>query len=126
MLIRLSMVLVVALLCMALVVYVESAEDYIWRNFVPILTVIVLSVVTLRKGHGSWTRSGWRWPLATLGFAIPALGLSIYLHYGYLVDRNGMVSTALNPQLLFEYLPIYTVFAGCIGFAIGWIVGRNV
>ena len=126
MLIRLSIVSIVALLCMALVVYVESTDGFIWRNAVPILCVVVLSIVTLRKGGGSWTRSGWSWPLATLGFAIPALGLSIYLHYGYLVDRNSMVSTALHPQLLFEYLPIYTVFAGCVGFAIGWIVGRNV
>jgi hypothetical protein len=27
---------------------------------------------------------------------------------------------------LFRYLPIYTIFAGSIGFAIGWIAGRNI
>ena len=26
---------------------------------------------------------------------------------------------------LFRFLPIYTLFAGAIGFAIGWIVGRK-
>ena len=28
-------------------------------------------------------------------------------------------------SLGFRYLPVYTIVAGGIGFAIGWIVGRN-
>jgi hypothetical protein len=31
-----------------------------------------------------------------------------------------------DPRNLFRYLPIYTAFAGGIGFAIGWLAGRNV
>jgi len=42
------------------------------------------------------------------------------------VDLNGMVSESVYPRELFRYLPEYTTGAGAIGFAIGWIVGRNV
>jgi hypothetical protein len=88
--------------------------------------VIVLAAVTLYRGGGRWTGAGWRWPLATLGFALPAIGLSLYLHYAWSVDRDGMASQAIDPVGLFRYLPIYTVFAGGVGSAIGWIAGRNV
>ena len=57
---------------------------------------------------------------------MPALGLTLYLHYGYAVDLEGMVSQARTPGQLFRFLPIYTTVAGGIGFAIGWIAGRNV
>ena len=67
-----------------------------------------------------------RWLLGTAGFAIPAIGLSLYIHYGYDVDLNGMVSESIYPTEVFRYLPIYTTVAGGIGFAIGWIAGRNV
>jgi hypothetical protein len=90
------------------------------------LVVIVLAAVTLYRGGGRWTGAGWRWPLATLGFALPAIGLSLYLHYAWSVDRDGMASQAIDPVGLFRYLPAYTVFAGGVGFAIGWIAGRNV
>ena len=110
----------------AFILSVEGTEVFALRNGVPLLILLLLVFVTLRKGAGSWTGSGWRWPLATLGFAIPSVGLSIYLHYGFMTDRNGMVSQALYPEMLFQFLPIYTVVAGSIGFAIGWIVGRNV
>ena len=65
-------------------------------------------------------------PLGTLGFAIPALGLSTYLHYAYSVNLDDMFSTAPFPDRVFRYLPVYTLVAGGIGFAIGWIAGRNV
>ena len=64
-------------------------------------------------------------PLGTLGFAIPALGLSVYLHYAYAVNLNDMFTDAHYPDRVFRYLPLYTLVAGGIGFAIGWIVGRN-
>ena len=67
-----------------------------------------------------------RMPLGTLGFAIPALGLAAYLHYAYAVNLNDMFSAAEFPDRVFRYLPAYTLVAGGIGFAIGWIVGRNV
>jgi hypothetical protein len=37
-----------------------------------------------------------------------------------------LFSGATNPQQLFRFLPVYTLVAGGIGFAIGWIVGKNV
>ena len=36
------------------------------------------------------------------------------------------LQTPLFPDRVFYYLPYYTIVAGGIGFAIGWIVGRNV
>jgi hypothetical protein len=104
----------------------EGADGHVWRNTVPLLIVLLLAAVTLRRGGGTWTGNGWRWSLGTLGFAVPAVGLSLYLHHGYATDMNGMVSDAMYPEELFRYLPVYTTFAGAIGFAIGWIVGRNV
>jgi hypothetical protein len=37
-----------------------------------------------------------------------------------------MYSQAVFPRELFRYLPIYTFVAGAVGFAIGWIAGRNI
>ena len=111
---------------MIYVAWVEGNDTYVVRNLVPIALMVLLALTTLLKGGGSWTGTGWRWPLGTLGFAIPALGLTLYLHYGYAVDLDGMVSDAPYPRQLFRFLPIYTTVAGAIGFAIGWIAGRNV
>lgn len=108
------------------VVRVEPTGAYVWRNLLPMLAVAVLATITLLRGNGHWTAEGWRLPLGIVGFAIPAIGLSMYLHYGYSVDMNGMVSGSLYPQELFRFLPIYTAGAGTIGFAIGWIVGKNI
>lgn len=108
------------------VVYVEGDAAYPLRNALPMLAVVVLALTTLVRGAGSWTGAGWRWPLGTIGFAIPAVGLSLYLHYGFSVDLNGMLSESVYPRELFRFLPFYTCVAGGIGFAIGWIVGRNV
>lgn len=124
--IRLLPVLFVASAAIAYVAHVEGADAYAVRNSIPILLVILLAAVTLYKGRCRWTGAGWRWPLGTLGFAVPALGLSLYLHYGYAVDLDGMFSDAVYPQELFRFLPAYTVGAGIIGFAIGWIAGRNI
>jgi hypothetical protein len=65
-------------------------------------------------------------PLGTLGFAVPALGLAVYLHYAYSVNLNELFGDATEPGQLFRFLPFYTLVAGAIGFAIGWIVGKNV
>ena len=124
--IRLLPVLFVTAAAMAYVAHVESAGAYVIRNITPMLMVLVLATLTLYKGRGSWTGAGWRWPLGTVGFAIPALGLSLYLHYGYAVDLDGIFNDAIYPQELFRFLPAYTMVAGAIGFAIGWIAGRNV
>jgi hypothetical protein len=105
---------------------VQQGGPFVLRNLVPPAVLLALAAITLHRGGGTWTGSGWQWPLGTAGFAIPAAGLSAYLHYAYAVNLNDLFSDASNPQGLFRYLPIYTLFAGGIGFAIGWIVGRNV
>ena len=104
---------------------VQQGGPYVLRNLVPPAIVILLALVTLWRGGGHWTSAGWRWPLGTAGFAIPALGLSSYLHYAYAVNLNDLFAAADGPGQLFRFLPVYTTVAGGIGFAIGWIVGRN-
>ena len=125
-LIRLLPVVFSAAAAIAYVFHVEGGNAYAIRNTGPIIVVIVLALITLWRGSGHWTGSGWSWLLGTCGFAIPALGLSIYLHYGYAADLNGMYSDAIYPKELFRFLPMYTIVAGTIGFAIGWIAGKNV
>jgi hypothetical protein len=105
---------------------VQGGGPYVMRNLLPPVLLLGLAIVTLRRGEGTWTGAGWRWPLGTLGFAIPALGLSAYLHYAYAVNLNGMFTDAARPDQLFRFLPLYTIVAGGIGFAIGWIAGRNI
>ena len=105
---------------------VQDGGPYVTRNLLPPLVVVVLAVFTLWRGDGHWTQGGWRWLLGTAGFAIPALGLAIYLHYAYSVNLNGMFDDAEQPARVFRFLPAYTLVAGAIGFSIGWIVGRNV
>ena len=123
--VRLLPVLLLVAAALVYILDVEGDGDYRLRNTVPLLSVVLLASVTLVRGRGHWSGSGWSWPLGMLGFAIPAVGLSIYLHYGYANDLNGMYSEAIFPQELFRYLPFYTMFAGATGFAIGWIIGRN-
>ena len=124
--IRLLPVLLVTIAAMAYVTHVEGRDEYVVRNIMPMLIVVALSAVTLYKGGGRWTGAGWRWPLGTLGFTIPAIGLSLYLHYAYAADLEGLFSDAVYPMQFFRFLPAYTIVAGAIGFAIGWIAGRNV
>jgi len=106
--------------------HVEENNDYLLRNLVPMLITVVLAVATLQRGGGHWTGSGWSWLLGTLGYSLPAIGLSLYLHYGYAADLDGMYSESIHPHELFRFLPLYTSVAGAVGFAIGWIAGRNV
>ncbi len=103
----------------------DVQPTYLARNLVPLAALLGLAALTLHRGAGRWTGNGLRMPLGTLGFAIPALGLSLYLYYAYAVDLNGMFTDAPYPERVFRYLPAYTLVAGSIGFAIGWIAGRN-
>ena len=105
---------------------VQQGGPYVLRNLVPPVVVLLLAAITLYQGDGTWTGSGFRLPLGVAGYAIPALGLSAYLHYAYSVNLNGLFTDATNPEGLFRFLPIYTLVAGGIGFAIGWIAGKNV
>ena len=103
---------------------VQEGGPYVIRNLVPPLMIVLLSAFALWRGRGYWSAKGWQMPLGTLGFAIPAIGLSAYLHYAYSVNLDGMFDEGGGQ--LFRYLPFYTFGAGLIGFAIGWIVGRSV
>jgi hypothetical protein len=104
---------------------VQDGGPYVLRNFVPLFIMLLFALLTLLRGRGSWTGSGWRLPLGTLGFSVPAMGLALYLHYAYSVNLNGMFDGAEHPVQLFRFLPYYTTVAGGTGFAIGWIAGRN-
>ena len=106
--------------------HVQEGGPYVLRNLLPLALLLLLATVTVWRGDGRWTGAGWRWPLGTVGFAIPALGLSLYLHYAYSTNLDGMFDDAQQPMRVFRYLPAYTLVAGGIGFVIGWIVGRNV
>lgn len=105
---------------------VQESGPYVARNLLPPAFVIVLSGWILKSNGGSWRVQDWRVPLATIGYSIPAIGLSSYLHYAYSVNLDGLFADATRPGELFRFLPIYTSVAGGIGFAIGWIIGRNV
>jgi hypothetical protein len=105
---------------------VEGGGPYVLRNLVPLLILVLLSGFVLFRGDGHWSGSSKRLPLGVIGYAIPALGLAIYLHYAYSINLNDLFTDAAHPNRIFQYLPIYTTVAGGIGFAIGWIVGRNV
>lgn len=105
---------------------VQQGGPYVVRNLLPLALLVVLSGLTLYRGQGSWSGGGKRLPLGVIGYAIPAFGLSMYLHYAYSVNLNEMFTGAAYPEQVFRYLPIYTMGAGGIGFAIGWIVGRNI
>lgn len=125
-LLRLLPVLLVILAAAFWFADVQQGGPYLARNLVPLMILFLLAFLTLYRGAGKWSGAGMRMPLGTLGFAIPALGLSLYLHYAYAVNLNDMFGDALFPGRVFRYLPLYTLVAGGIGFSIGWIVGRNV
>jgi len=126
MLVRLLPVVMLVIAAAAWINEVEDGGPYVVRNLVPPMVMLLLALFTLQRGKGTWSGSGWRLPLGTLGFAVPALGLTVYLHYAYTVNLNEMFTGATNPGELFRFLPLYTLVAGGIGFAIGWIVGKNV
>lgn len=123
---RILPVLLLAAAAAAIIVYVEGADGYALRNCMPLVAVVVLSFVALWLGNGEWLGNGWRWPLGIVGFTIPAVGLSLYLHYSYAVNLNEMFSGSENAFELFRYLPAYTAVSGVLGFAIGWIIGSRI
>jgi len=128
---RLTLVrlLPLVLLVIAAAVWFNDVQDggpFVIRNLVPPVIMLALAAITLHRGGGTWTGSGWRLPLGTLGYALPALGLSTYLHYAFSVNLNELFADSTDPGQLFRFLPLYTFVAGAIGFAIGWIVGKNV
>lgn len=123
---RLSPVIFITVAAALWIADVQEGGPYVLRNLVPPILLVLISWVTLYRGDGKWSGSGMRLPLGTIGYAIPALGLSLYLHYAYSVNLNDMFTDSPYPGRVFRYLPVYTGVAGGIGFAIGWVVGRNV
>ena len=57
--------------------HVQGGGAFVLRNLVPLLVLLLLGLLSLWRGQGRWTGSGWRFALGTLGYAIPALGLSL-------------------------------------------------
>lgn len=117
----------IAMLCAAAAAWfndVQQAGPFVLRNLLPLALVTALALINLLRADGSWTGRGWQMPLGIAGFAIPAFGLAAYLHYAYSVNLDGMFDGGAGD--FFRYLPIYTIVAGAIGFAIGWIAGRNI
>lgn len=104
---------------------VQEYGPYLARNLLPLAVLVVLCALALWRGGGRWSGAGWRLPLAALGYSIPALGLAVYLHYAYSVNLDGMFGQPPDAGQLFRFLPLYTTFAGAVGAAIGWVVGRN-
>jgi hypothetical protein len=104
---------------------VQQGGPYVLRNLVPLALLVLLCALVLFLGKGRWGGKGKCLPLGVVGFSIPALGLTLYLHYAYSINLNDMFTDAIYPDRVFRYLPVYTIVAGGIGFAIGWIVGRN-
>jgi len=123
--IRLLPVLLLILAAAFWFVEVQQGGPWVARNLAPLLALVLLSWLTLYRGNGRWTGAGMRMPLGTLGFSIPTLGLTAYLHYAYSINLNDMFGDAEYPDRVFRYLPAYTLVAGGIGFAIGWIAGRH-
>lgn len=109
----------------AIIIGVEDSGPFVSRNLVPVLIAFLLVLWALGP-LGRHRRDAMRRRiLGAIGFALPAVGLSLYLHLGLALEWDGMVNPTRTPELLFRFLPYYTVGAGCIGFAIGWIIGRN-
>jgi len=123
-LVRLLPVILLVLAAAAWFNDVQEGGRYVMRNLVPPFTVVVLAALALARGGGRWSGADWRLPLGTIGFAVPAIGLSTYLHYAYSINLDGLFDGGSGQ--VFRYLPYYTFFAGLIGFAIGWIIGRSV
>jgi len=123
---RLAPVLLVVAAAAAFIYLAEADGPHVARNLLPLLVCVALFAYALHRNSGHWLRVDRRWTLASVGFAIPAVGLSLYLHASWLYDIDGIASGAESPDLLFRFLPYYTAVAGSIGFAIGWIIGKNV
>ncbi len=119
----------VVLITVAAALWFDDVQDggpYVVRNLIPLALLVVLSGLALYRGGGQWAGAGKRLPLGVVGYAIPTLGLAVYLHYAYSINLDDMFTDAAHPDRVFRYLPFYTTVAGGIGFAIGWIAGRNV
>lgn len=114
------------LIALALFMRVAQADSgYLLRNLLPLLMAGGLLSAHLTRNRGQWLGSRPRWGIASLGFAAVVVGLNTYVHVLWFYDVDALRTLATQPRLLFRFLPAYTVLAAGIGFAIGWIIGRN-
>lgn len=125
-LLRLTPIIAIVVAAGVFIIRAEQGGPHVWRNLGPAVLCLALFWVALLKNRGSWFAVDRRWTPAAIGFAIPTLGLSLYLHASWHYDFDGIASGAATPDLMFRFLPYYTLSAGCIGFAIGWVIGRNI
>ncbi len=105
---------------------IRAGEAYLARNLLPGFVWLALVAWALLHNNGGFFQPDARRMLGALGFAIPAIGLTLYLHIAYQANDSELFGPGSRPDQLFRYLPAYTLVAGGLGFAIGWIVGRNV
>ena len=122
---RLLPILLAVIVYTAWMADIQNAGPWFVRNAIPIGFCVSLLALALYRNSGYFLGEDPRLLFGTLGFAIPSVGLSAYLHYAYAVNLNDMFTGASRPGALFRFLPFYTSVAGCIGFAIGWIVGAR-
>ncbi len=108
------------------VIAVQGPRPTVLWNLAPLILTLVLALLALGINAGRWWQPDSRWPLAAAGFAVPAVGLTLYLHALWHYDINATRSSALATNSLFVYLPIYALLAGAIGFALGFRIGREV
>lgn len=123
---RLLPVLLAVIVYAAWMADIQQNGPWLRRNLLPMAACMLLFTLSLYRNDGRLCGPDPRLILGTVGFAIPSIGLSAYLHYAYAVNLNDLFALSSRPEALFRYLPIYTSTAGLIGFAIGWIVGRNI
>lgn len=105
---------------------VREGAPYLLRNLLPGIVWLALVAWALWHNAGTFFTPDSKRTLGALGFAIPAVGLSVYLHAAFQMQDSELFGPGSRPDRLFRYLPIYTLVAGGLGFAIGWIIGRNV
>ncbi len=115
----------VLLIASGYVYWVERTGTYVLRNLSPFALVAVLAWFVLMVKARRGGPLDMRWILGLVGYSIPAVGLTVYLHWCWQLDIDQIRSSAIRPDLLFRYLPAYSFVAGLIGFWIGWIVGKN-
>ena len=58
-LVRLAPVLMLVIAAAAWFNDVQEGGPWVFRNLLPPLVLVALSALTLRRGNGTWTGSGW-------------------------------------------------------------------
>lgn len=123
--VRLLPLLLVVIVLVAWFADVQQNGPYVPRNAIPPFLGLLPLFIALRGSAGYFRGADPRYVLAALGFAVPSVGLAVYLHHAYAVNLDSLFADARRPVEVFRFLPIYTSGAGLLGAAIGWIAGRS-